>query len=200
MATTSDSQLIDEIRSGQTASWRRLVERYQGRLHAMVASRMGNADEADDVVQETFIGLVRSLPHYDPNQDLETYLFAIARHKLVDFLRTRGRRADHVLADSWDADDAPGPGRRASSVARSREGHRLDERVLGQALRTMVDEWVSKGQWDRLMGAELVFVAGWPNARAAQHLGRSAQWVADLKRSSVARLRREVRDPAGGQR
>ena len=200
MATSSDSQLIHEIRAGRVEAWRRLVERYQGRLHAMVAARLGNADEADDVVQETFIGLVRSLPHYDPNQDLETYLFAIARHKLVDVLRTRGRRAESVLTDSWDADDAPGPGRQASSVARSREGHRLDERVLGQALRAMVAEWVSKGQWDRLEGAELVFVADWPNTRAARHLGRSAQWVADLKRSAVARLRREVRDHAGGHR
>lgn len=192
MSTHSDRCLVQEIRAGQVESWRRLVERYQGRLHAFVVSRLGDPDAADDVVQETFLGLLRSLPHYDEQQDLETYLFAIARHKLVDVRRARGRRPEQVPADSWDADDEVGPARRASSMARSREAHQHDERRLAQALHDRVRDWVHRGQWDHLKAAELLFVTGWPNARVAQHLGRSPQWVADLKRAALAWLRRAV--------
>lgn len=200
MSTNSDSRLIDEIRDGQVESWRRLVERYQGRLHAMVAARLGDADAADDVVQDTFVGLLRSLPHYDPDQDLEAYLFAIARHKLVDALRRRSRRPETVLGDAWDADEQVGPGRHASSLARSREAHQRDEQALGQALGRLVAGWVEHGEWERLKAAELLFVAGWPNARVADHLGRPAQWVADVKRATVARLRRDVGHAHGAAR
>ena len=43
----------------------------------------GRSGWAEDVVQETFLGFLTSLPHYDEKRDMEAYLFSIAAHKLT---------------------------------------------------------------------------------------------------------------------
>ena len=80
-------------------------------------------------MQETFIGFLTSLPHYDEKRDIEAYLFSIASHKLTDHLRRQGRRPiDQFGADDHGRplDEVPGDGRPASSIARR------DERQKGR--------------------------------------------------------------------
>src|SRR3990170_3529374 len=88
----SDSLLTRRIRSGEAEAWNELIARFEGRLLAFVASRVGSRPAAEDVVQETFIGFLTSLPNYDAGRSLEGYLFSIAAHKLTDHLRREGRR------------------------------------------------------------------------------------------------------------
>ena len=68
---------------------------------------MANRAAAEDLVQETFVGFLNSLPNYDPDQSLEGYLFSIAAHKLTDLLRHEGRRPTMPLvteegSDGWN--------------------------------------------------------------------------------------------------
>src|SRR4051794_1639166 len=83
---TSDAEtlLIQRVRSGDAPAWRLLIERYEGRLLAFVDSRLRDRAASEDVVQETFVGFLTSLPHYDEKRDMEAYLFSIAAHKLTD--------------------------------------------------------------------------------------------------------------------
>ena len=69
-------------------------KRVKGRLLAFVRSRLGagKSSAGEDVVQETFIGFLNSLPNYDARRPLEGWLFSIASHKLTDYLRREGRR------------------------------------------------------------------------------------------------------------
>ncbi|HEU5115557.1 MAG TPA: RNA polymerase sigma factor, partial [Isosphaeraceae bacterium] len=88
MATTeAEKLLIRQVRDGHEPAWNNLIERYEGRLLAFVDSRLHDRAASEDTVQETFIGFLTSLPHYDENRDLEAYLFSIAAHKLTDHLR-----------------------------------------------------------------------------------------------------------------
>ena len=110
--------------AGDAEAWRELIERFEGRLLAFVDSRLRDRAASEDVVQETFIGFLTSLPHYDEKRDIEAYLFSIAAHKLTDHLRKQGRRP----IDQFGSDDhgrpleeVPGGGRAASSIARSGE-------------------------------------------------------------------------------
>src|SRR5262245_19195014 len=100
---TSDAEklLIRQVREGNAQAWQRLIERYEGRLVSFVESRLHQRATSEDVVQETFIGFLTSLPHYDEKRDLEAYLFSIAAHKLTDELRKQGRRP----IDQFGSDD-----------------------------------------------------------------------------------------------
>ena len=195
---TSDAEtlLIQQVRSGDAPAWRLLIERYEGRLLAFVDSRLRDRAASEDVVQETFVGFLTSLPHYDEKRDLEAYLFSIAAHKMTDHLRKQGRRP----IDQFGSDDhgrpleeVPGDGRPASSIARSGERRKAEERLLAEALGGLVREWLGRGEFDRLRCLELLIVKGWANKDVAAYLGLTEQAVASYKFQTVARLKEMAR-------
>ncbi|MGD0898357.1 MAG: sigma-70 family RNA polymerase sigma factor [Thermoguttaceae bacterium] len=192
--TPSDRLLIDRIRTGEPEAWNELIARFEGRLLGYVVRRAPSRAAAEDLVQETFVGFLTSLPNYDPRQSLEGYLFSIAAHKLTDLLRREGRRPTLPLA----TDDASGgwqPADRArppSSVARSHENRDLKESALAGALGHEIDHWRRHGQWERLQAMELLLVRGWANKEVAARLGISEQTVANYKSETVAKLRAAV--------
>ncbi len=195
---TSDAEtlLIQQVRSGDAPAWRLLIERYEGRLLAFVDSRLRDRAASEDVVQETFVGFLTSLPHYDEKRDLEAYLFSIAAHKMTDHLRKQGRRP----IDQFGSDDhgrpleeVPGGGRPASSIARSGERRRAEERLLTEALGGLVREWLGRGELDRLRCLELLIVKGWANKDVAAYLSLTEQAVASYKFQTVARLKEMAR-------
>src|SRR2546429_1399891 len=100
MSSESDRLLIQQIRQSDVGAWDNLIARYEGRLLAFVERRLRDRAASEDVVQETFIGFLNSLPNYDEQRELQTYLFTIASHKLTDHLRRMGRHPMHTLSDS----------------------------------------------------------------------------------------------------
>lgn len=195
-AHESDAILIERIRAGEADSWRVLIERYEGRLLAFVGSRLRDRAAGEDVVQETFVGLLASLPNFDAARSLETWLFSIAAHKLTDHLRREGRRPALPLAGGSAGEseiDVAAKDRAASSLVRSRERKRLEESALAPAMAAMLERWRNDGQWEKIQCAELLFVRGLPNKEVAAAVGLSEQQVANRKFEFLARLRTAVR-------
>src|SRR3954453_1536335 len=141
MATTdAEKLLIRQVRAGDAQAWHGLIERYEGRLLAFVDSRLHHRAASEDAGQETFVGFLTSLPHYDEGRDLEAYLFSIAAHKLTDYLRKQGRRPiDQFGSDDHGRpiDEVAGHDRAASSIARSDERRQAEERMLTESLGTL---------------------------------------------------------------
>ena len=194
--TDSEKLLIGLVRAGDAAAWQQLIERYEGRLQAFVDSRIRDRAATEDVVQETFVGFLTSLPHYDDGRDMEAYLFSIAAHKLTDHLRRQGRRP----IDQFGSDDhgrpleeVAGTARAASSIARIDERREAEEALLTQAMGGLIREWQSRGDYERLKCLELLIVKGWANKDVAKHLGMTEQAVASYKFQAVARLKEMAR-------
>src|SRR6201987_6053093 len=99
MTSEGDRLLIKQIRRGDPRSWENLIARYEGRLLAFVERRLHDRATSEDVVQETFIGFLNSLPNFDESRELQTYLFTIASHKLTDHLRRMGRHPVHAASE-----------------------------------------------------------------------------------------------------
>jgi len=192
----SDSLLISRIRRGEAEAWNELIGRFEGRLLAYIESRVQDRATAEDVVQETFIGFLTSLPNYDRHRPLEGYLFSIAAHKLTDFLRRRQRRPTIPLDSQnsgqggWQGD---GKARPASSIVRSGERRGLERSAIAAALAQQIDDWRRRGQWAKLKCAELLFVRGRPNKEVARRLKVSEQTVANHKHEFLAKVRAAVR-------
>mgnify|MGYP001500263006 CR=1 FL=1 len=90
--------------SGDEAAYRQCLQRIAARLRAYLRRRMHSLpDEVEDLVQETLIALHTQRGTYDPALPLSAWVLAIARHKLVDLWRRRGRRdALHDPLDDVD--------------------------------------------------------------------------------------------------
>ena len=190
-AAEADRLLVARVRGCDEDAWQELIDRYEGRLLAFAESRLGRRQAAEDVVQESLLGFLVSLPNYDDATPLESYLFSIAAHKLTDALRRSGRRPTIplLLPDEEGRSDEPASrARRASSMARSAEGRQVERAVIAGCLAELIAQWKAKGEWERLKCIELLFAAGLPNKEAADRLGISQQTVANHKQFVVRKL------------
>lgn len=192
-----DALLVEDIRRGSPDAWTRLIDEYEGRLLAFVESRLRRRAASEDVVQETFVGFLTSLPNYDTRRPLESWLFTIAAHKLTDHLRREGRRPALPLSSTDGSDggawDLPGNARGASSIARSGERRNIEEQAIVEALEGEIARWRERGDWSKLKCLELLFVRGLANKRVATLLEISEQQVANFKFDFLARLKTLVR-------
>jgi RNA polymerase sigma-70 factor, ECF subfamily len=195
MASDSDRLLIDQIRKGDQRAWEDLIARYEGRLLAFVDRRLHDHAASEDVVQETFIGFLHSLPNFDVNRELQTYLFTIASHKLTDHLRRMGRHplrscpeGSDILQQQLDRHPA------ASSLARSQERRELESAAISRCLGLMVQTWQERGDFQRLKVLELLWQKGWANRDAAAFLGISEQQVANFRFAAVKKLNEHIRN------
>ena len=193
-----DLLLVEQIRSGKPDAWNTLIEQYEDRLLSFVDSRLRRRASSEDVVQETFIGFLTSLPNYDTRRPLESYLFSIAAHKLTDYLRREGRRPALPLSSTASSGggqwDLPGGGRPASSIARSGERRDLEEDALVHGIAEQIDHWRTKGDWEKVKCMELLFVRGAANKDVATTLGITEQQVANFKFDFLDRLRKLVKN------
>ena len=187
-----DAQLLIEVRRGDATAWESLIRQYEGRLLAFAEVRLADRTAAQDVVQETFLGFLTSLPNYDEQTPLESYLFAIAAHKLTDALRRNGRRPMLPMLVSTESGvgiEPAGRERKASSMARSSERNLIEERILGDCMRGLIQSWFSRGEFERMKCVELLFVLGWSNKDVATELGISEQAVANHKSFVLQKLK-----------
>jgi RNA polymerase sigma-70 factor (ECF subfamily) len=187
-----DRILVARIRQGEPAAWDECISKYEGRLLAFVDSRLRNRPSSEDVVQETFMGFLISLPNYDDRTPLESWLFTIAAHKLTDLLRKEGRRPTiplFVPDEEGRGSEPAGKARHASSMYRSGERRVAEEQIIGECLQSLIEQWQASGEFERLQCMELLFVLGWSNKAAAERLGISEQAVANHKYFVVSKLK-----------
>ncbi len=187
------AQLIFLVRNGDTAAWQTLIDRFEGRLLAFVNSRLHDRAASEDIVQETFIGFLTSLPNYDTSRPLESYLFSICAYKLTDHLRKIGRRPA-VASGRRDDSSSPieslrGFDRGASSIARSVERKQLEESAVRSAVAELVQRWKTQGEWLKLKCIELLIVGGQGNKEVAAQTGLTEQQVANYKSDFHQRIR-----------
>jgi len=201
MASQSDRFMIHQIREGDADAWRSLVQKYEGRLLAFVEARIRDKATCEDLVQDTFVGLMVSLPNYQDDQDLEAYLFTIASHKLIDQYRRMGRRHVEQLSSTdsgtggWN--EMPDDLRQVSSLLHSQELREAEHEWLKRTLGEMLGEWVAKADYERIRCLELIFVKAWPNKKVAEKLGLTEPAVAGIKFQALARLKQKAQVRTG---
>jgi RNA polymerase sigma-70 factor (ECF subfamily) len=195
MSSESDRLLIEQIRQGDTGAWAGLIARYEGRLLAFVDRRLHDRSASEDVVQETFVGFLNSLPNFDARRELQTYLFTIASHKLTDHLRKKGRHPLHTASDSPSGVLGEQVARQpaASSIARSAERRLLESEAITRCLQAMIRQWLDRGEFARLKVLELLLVKGWANRDVAAFLGLPEQQVANYRFAAVKKLSEQIR-------
>src|SRR5580704_6830263 len=88
----SDTELVQAFVQGDSSAFDELFRRYQPRIRAACVKLMGNAEAADDMVQETFYNVVRSADRIDETYNFSAWIYRIATNVCTDELRRRQRR------------------------------------------------------------------------------------------------------------
>lgn len=90
-------------RAGDGAAWEEIVQNYSRRIYNLAYRFTSRADAAEDLTQEVFIRVYRSLSQYDPKQgDLQNWLMRLARNLIIDDYRKRQRAPQDTTADDLE--------------------------------------------------------------------------------------------------
>ncbi len=102
----NDNDLIVDILNPETRrkAFEALIKKYQQKIYWHIRKMVIDHDDADDVVQETFIKVWQALPNFRGDAQLYTWLYRIATNESLNFLQKK-RRQNHVPLDNDDSLD-----------------------------------------------------------------------------------------------
>ena len=98
-------KLVQALRAGDEAAFEALIERYHASLVRLAMLYVSDRAIAEDVTQETWLGVLEGLPRFEGRASLKTWLFRI----LTNRAKTRGQRESRSIPFSafWDPDAEP---------------------------------------------------------------------------------------------
>lgn len=139
--TAADSELIARAAGGDPAAFQTLVERHRSMVYRVAYQFAGNHYDAEDIAQEVFIKVYRSLDRFRQDAQLSSWMYRIVMNACIDHRRRHqsvgaapfGEEAEYKMLNT--AEEAPGPEARAyagelgqvleSEIARLPKGQRI---------------------------------------------------------------------------
>jgi len=113
----------------------RLIERYQHRLLRYLVFLTGNRELSEDIFQETWIRVMQRGKQYNGKSKFDTWLFAIARHLVIDWSRKKTTTSLEALQEQYGnehAFDVPANGPTPFDAVTSRENRESVQAALTQ--------------------------------------------------------------------
>jgi RNA polymerase sigma-70 factor (ECF subfamily) len=173
----SDEDLLRRIRGGESAAFGLLVNRYGDNLYRLAVSLVGSTADAEDVVQETFMGAMGRLSAFEGRSSLKTWLTRICVNQASKLRRSRHvRRAATIESSGEDAmrDDAL-----ETPEATSRVATRIDVMEMLQELSREHRRVLVLRELQGLSYDEIASVLNVPRGTVESRLHRARQ---ELKR------------------
>lgn len=100
---SSDEALMQQYAAGVMTAFDTLYHRHRSGLYGFIWQQCRDQGLCDEVFQDTWLRVTRSRADYQPTAAFRTWLYQIARNRLIDLLRLR---KPELLADGADDDDA----------------------------------------------------------------------------------------------
>jgi RNA polymerase sigma-70 factor (ECF subfamily) len=103
---TSDAELIERCLRQDNAAWEAIVARYRRRVFHIAYKFTGKHDTAEDLTQEIFLKVFRSLDKFNRDADFGTWLTSVARNYCIDHYRASKREREVMVEDLLAFDQA----------------------------------------------------------------------------------------------
>jgi RNA polymerase sigma-70 factor (ECF subfamily) len=119
LVTSPDTDLVSRAAAGDTAAFQALVERHRSLVYRVAYQFAGNHHDAEDIAQEVFIKVYRSLDRFRQEAQLSSWLYRIVMNACIDHRRRHapagsapfGEEAEHKMLNT--PEETPGPEQRA---------------------------------------------------------------------------------------
>jgi RNA polymerase sigma-70 factor (ECF subfamily) len=175
---STDEALARRAQQGDRDAFLALYERYLDRVYRRVCSRVP-PQYAEDVTQDVFMAVFRSIRHFEHNARFSTWLYTIVNRQIADFYRRRNRHGDPAAVSLDAVEDKPLAGT---------EGHeRGDERALLQGILAALPEHYQEVILMR-------FADGLTFNEIAEARGQSLEAVKSLYRRAIQAIRDAIGD------
>jgi RNA polymerase sigma-70 factor (ECF subfamily) len=176
-------ELVARAQRGDHTAFAALHDRFAARLYRFVRFRVGDASDAEDVVQRVFLKVIEALPRYEERgTPFAAWLFRLARNTVIDHVRTR-----HATDPLEDQAARPAPGQGPEELAIAADELAALEVALGQLTTEQRDVVAYR------------FFAGLSPAEIGLIMGKREGTVRALQFRALGALRRELMGASGRQ-
>ncbi|MCP4723646.1 MAG: sigma-70 family RNA polymerase sigma factor [bacterium] len=104
--TNKDLDIVKRALDGEQDAYNTLLKKYRGAIYSLVYKMVKNREEAEDLVQETFIKAFSALATFNAQYAFSTWLFKIASNNCIDYLRKK-RLQTMSIDKPTEAKDGP---------------------------------------------------------------------------------------------
>lgn len=88
----NDSELVDLAQEGDQEALEELVSRYEDKVYNLAYRMVGNREEAEDVLQDTFLNVIRSLDKFRKKSSFSTWLYRVTANAALTRLRKKSKK------------------------------------------------------------------------------------------------------------
>ena len=176
-----DYTLLQQIQGGSQEAFNRLVDRYKNRLFNLVVRMIPTREEAEDIVQETFLRVYQHKNNFDPKYCFSTWIYTIALNLAKNNLRRKKKVKFLELFDLEETSEEPAvePGRVALGPWIEKEIEKLPEKYrVAFLLREM----------DQLPYEEIAEITGVPTGTVKSRVNRARTILAESLRPKKEKL------------
>lgn len=180
-AKKTDVELVADVQGGDQAAYRFLVERYYRKIYNLALRLVRNPEDAEDVLQETFVSAYKALPNFKGQSAFGTWIYRIATN--FGLMKLRGKKPVFVSLDEPRDNDMP-------NIELTDFSANPLEEVLDSELREKMEQAVAALPDDMRTVFLLRDVEGLSNAEVAEILDLSVPAV----KSRLHRTRLQLRE------
>jgi len=127
-----DAAAVEAAKGGSQDAFRVLVERHSRSLYRVAYRMTGRAEDAEDVVQETFVRAFRQLSRFEARANFATWLYRIAFNCAIDYMRARPHRESTETSDRLEQISGTSAGAPADDLVFAGEiGGRMQQALAG---------------------------------------------------------------------
>jgi RNA polymerase sigma-70 factor (ECF subfamily) len=186
-AFAGEADLVDGLRAGDAAAYRRFVGENSASVYSLALKLLGDEQEAEDVLQETFLSAFRALDRFEGRSKLSTWLYRIAYNASLMHLRKRERMTTFSLDQPYGDEEQAHPVAGDLLVDWSTVP---DDRLLTAEARQEMDRAIAQLPESLRSAFILRDIQGLSGAETAEILGISVQAV----KNRLHRARLSLRD------
>jgi len=182
----SDEELMELAAQGEQSAFDQLYERYHMRIYNFIKKQVRDQQSTEDVTQEVFLRLFKSLASFDPERKLSSYLYKIAVNEIRRFYQKAATQQAFSLNEPvLDGEDARERAELLASEGEGPEGE-VSERMTRKSLRVLIDRLPPEQKMVVLLKVynELTF------EEIAQVMDRPLSTVLSRMRYALQKLRR----------
>ena len=176
-----EDRLIRKLQERDESAFRELVEQYGDRVYNMTYRMLGSAEEAEDLAQEVFITVFKSIDSFRGESKFSTWLYRITANHCKNRIKYLARRHDRSKSEF---DEALDPQTAAAAIAVPRGAVRPDVQLQGVELEQTLQELIAEldeeqrvlvvlRDIEELSYEEIVEITGLPEGTVKSRLHRA---------------------------
>jgi RNA polymerase sigma-70 factor (ECF subfamily) len=136
--TYATDDMIERCLNGDQAAWESIVRLYRRKVFNVAYKFVGRHDQAEDLTQDVFLKLYKSLDTFDRRANFQTWLISVSRNLCIDHYRSVRKERETISRDVDPADLAPAaPDARADVQLEQRDRVKLLRRALDKLAPTL---------------------------------------------------------------